>query len=352
MAIRVKDENLAREASQVLRACFEEIPFVQISALRAADREGDPDLLARLELPEGELTLIVALKSSGQPRLARDAINQLIRYVSEDPSAYGVFMAPYISPRSASICEKENIGYLDLAGNCRLCFGNVYIRKASPGNPYAQKRELRTLYSPKASRILRVLLSEPRKPWRVQKLAEEADVSLGQVSNVKKLLTDREWIRFGEAGFQLVDPKALLSEWAENQRYRRDKPYSFYALESGAEIEARLAETCQRRGISYALTSFSAAARMAPMVRSQRTVAYVACNPEDLTQELKLKKVTSGANLKLIEPVDEGVFYGMTDWDGIAVASAIQTYLDLKREGGRGEEAAEAILNEMIRPRW
>jgi len=124
-------------------------------------------------------------------------------------------MAPYISPQAAEICAKEGIGYLDLAGNCRLSFGQVFIRREGIRNPFARKRDLRSLYAPKSTRILRVLLMR-KSAWKTQALADEAGVSLGQVANVKKLLRDREWVADGEEGFKLTNPRSLLADWAEN----------------------------------------------------------------------------------------------------------------------------------------
>jgi len=55
----------------------------------------------------------------------------------------------------------------------------------------------------------------PPKKWKVEELAKEAEVSLGQVSNVKKLLMDREWIRVDKTGFMMNEPEQLLGEWQE-----------------------------------------------------------------------------------------------------------------------------------------
>ena len=95
------------------------------------------------------------------------------------------------------------MGYVDLAGNCHLAFGQVFIRKECRSNPYVQRRDPRSLYSPKAERVLRVLLSNPNRAWKTEALSAEARVSLGQVANVKRLLADREWIQVGTEGFRL-----------------------------------------------------------------------------------------------------------------------------------------------------
>ena len=68
--------------------------------------------------------------------------------------------------------------------------------------------------------------------------------------------------------------------------------------------------------------------------------------------ELPFKPVTSGANIRIISPYDDGVFYGTRNIRGQSVASPVQCYLDLKDEKARGEEAAEALLEKVIKPSW
>jgi hypothetical protein len=58
--------------------------------------------------------------------------------LSGKSDAYGIFIAPYISPDAGKICEDAGIGYLDLAGNCLLSFETIYIRQAGAPNPKVQ----------------------------------------------------------------------------------------------------------------------------------------------------------------------------------------------------------------------
>lgn len=214
MTYSMKSDQLEQQAEKALRTCLEGVPFLQVRpSKKASVKNGHrPDVLTKVKFKDREQTLVAEVKSSGQPRLAREAVNQLLRYRESLPDAYGIFIAPYISPQAASICTQEGVGYVDLAGNCHLSFGQVYIEREGKPNPFAQKRDLRSLYSPKAAHVLRVLLTDPRRPWKVQALADEAQVSLGQVANVKKLLTDREWLRTEQDGFRLREPGALLTE--------------------------------------------------------------------------------------------------------------------------------------------
>jgi len=351
----MKELDIQERAADALRACLGEVPFIRVNRVRENQRQGniEADLLLDLQIKDGpSRQIVVEAKANGQPRLAREAINQLLRCRSEFPEAYGVFMAPYISPEAAEICAKEGVGYLDLAGNCRLSFGQVFIRREGIRNPFTQKRDLRSLYAPKSTRVLRVLLMRKSEWWKTQALADEAGVSLGQVANVKKRLRDREWVANGDAGFRLTNPQSLLTEWAENYTYRKNTVRDFYSMKGTDEVEEDLAKACRELDIPYAFTGFSAARRVAPTVRGQRVMAYVSTISEVLLERARLKEVPSGATVSLMLPYDEGVYYMARDVNSLKVVCPVQLYLDLKGYKGRGEEAAEAVWKQELSRLW
>ena len=228
----------------------------------------------------------------------------------------------------------------------------MYIEQRGRKNPYSERRELRSLYSPKSERILRVLVISPRKAWKVQELANEAEVSLGLVSKVKQILELREWIDSQSRGLRLLDLEVALTEWAREYRYSKHGTFNYFSFACGSDLEYQVFSAAKSCGIRIALTGFSAAVRYAPAVRYRRSMIYCAGEAAAIAQELDLKQVASGANLTLIQPYDEGVFYGRESRDGLPIVSPIQTYLDLMKQAARGEEAAEALMQEVIQPSW
>lgn len=351
----MKEQELENRAIEALRNVLKDVSFAELVEDRQEPHSAGArwDWQIQLRLPDQEIWLLVEVRSIGEPRFARDAANQLLRYQEALPRSYGVFIAPWISPAAAQICREAGVGYVDLAGNCRLTFGTVHIERAGNPNPLAEKRNLRSLNSPKAARVLRVLLHAPRRPWKLQSLADEAQVSLGQVHKVKSLLADREWLRVEPDGIVLSRPAELLAEWAKNYSHGRNSLHQYYTPESPGEAENSLVTTCAKLGIRYALAAFSAAARLAPFVRYQRAYAYVQEEGvQELVFSLRLKEVPSGANLALWVPYDAGVWYGLKEIGGANVASEIQTYLDLHSMHERGEEAASFLLQQVIKPLW
>ena len=353
--MRLTPIEMKKKSSEALLKCTGGIPFLKQPPEIVETEQPDlqVDLVARILLPDGEeKLLLVDAENVGQPKVARDAVNRLLRMIQGQSGSYGIFIAPYISPRAADICSKEGIGYLDFAGNCRLILGKIFIERTGNPNPFTEKRELRSLYSPKASRVIRVLLAYPKRKWKLQELVDESLTSMGLVFNVKKLLGNREWIDEDRNGFELKEPEALLKEWSRNYNYRKNKVEEFYSLKRLPDIESDFSEILGRRGVRYALTGFSGAARIAPYARYQKAMAYVEVIDEDITNLLNVKRVDSGANLSILTPYDDSVFYGSQSYGGIQVASPIQVFLDLIGYGGRGDEAAQAILEEVIKPTW
>jgi hypothetical protein len=70
------------------------------------------------------------------------------------------------------------------------------------------------------------------------------------------------------------------------------------------------------------------------------------------SQTLQLDPVETGANVILLTPYDDGVFYGTRHHKDINLASPVQTYLDLRSTGSRGQEAAEVLFQKEIAPNW
>ncbi len=346
--------KLEDEAEEVLRTFLDEITFLKARLKRqSAEDDSHIDFIADLQVNGIPKRLLIECKSSGEPRFVRDAVLRLDRARHRNPDAYPVFMAPYISPEAAALCAEENIGYIDFSGNCHLSTPPLFIHKEGHPNQYLEQRPLRSLYSPKSERILRTLLAlhDPKKSWTLERLAKESAVSLGLVAKVCKLLADKEWIKPDYGWSHLAKPVELLKDWAQNYSFDRNTERFFYSMDDISELERKLGVMAKIAPKNAALASFSAASLLAPMVRYQRAYAYVMPQAmPGVISTLKLKEVTSGHNLVLLEPYDEGVL----DHRGPIkeVTSPVQTYLDLVSSKSRGEEAAEFLLNQVIKKAW
>jgi hypothetical protein len=374
--VKIIDQvKLEDKAEEVLRTFLDEIPFLKARLKRQPAQEvSHIDFIADLQVSGTQKRLLIECKSTGEPRFVRDAVLRLDRQRQDDPKAYAVFMAPYISPEAAALCAEENIGYIDFSGNCHFSTPPLFIHKEGHPNRYLEQRPLRSLYSPKSERILRTLLAlhDPKKSWSperlskesdlssgkprdwtLQDLTEDAEVSLGLVSKVCRRLVDKEWMAPDYGWSYLNKPLELLNDWAQNYRFDRNKERFFYSMDDISELETKLGAMSKEEPVTMALASFSAASQLAPMVRHQRAYAYVIPQrmPE-VIDALKLKEVSTGHNLVLLEPYDEGVLHHTKLIHGVRVTHPVQTYLDLISSKTRGEEAAEFLLSQVIKKAW
>lgn len=346
-------DQIRGSAKNMLRTVFERIPGCQIME----DRSEFPDdkgaeYWEKIRKPDGtEQILIAAICSPGHPRFIRVALDRLYRLAEKHPGAARMVIAPYISPQAATLCHRENAGYLDLSGNCRLSLGSVYLERTGSANAHLIRRDQRSLYSPKTTRVLRVLLVDIKESWRLKKLAEAAGVSIGQTHTVKQMLLEREWASYSiEDGLRLTQPELLLAGWAQRHTLRRGTVRNFISPHSIPEAEARIGTS----GIRYALTGFSAGTRILDQAPAgyARVMVY-SSETTRLAVKLDAKEVLSGGNVTILTPYDDGVWYETSvSADGLVIVSAVQAYLDILKSRGGGPEVARVLMQEVLLPKW
>lgn len=353
LSLTMKQNDFKPQIKEALTERLSSIPFLSFSIEedRVIGANFKVDFFVEIKTKEDNYYFLVETKNTGFPRIAREAAYQLESYKRFIKNSYGIFAAPYISPDSAEICRNFGIGFLDDSGNCSINYKNIFIQIQGKPNLFNEKRILKSLYSPKAERALRILL-DSKTEWYVQDLAKKADISLGLASNIKKILLDKEFAQSDGYKFRIIKPEELLKEWADNYTYRKNKIQNFFALLSNDEFEDKFSEICYKYAIQYAFTGFSSAERYASFVRYNRSMAYAGNGKEKVISELNLKTVPSGANFTMLEPYDEGVFINSKKIKNMSLVSPIQTYLDLINYQGRGEEAANYLLQEVIKKSW
>ena len=348
----LKEADVSKKGLFAFRDILSDVPSLTIDSIEELSAKDMPDYQAIVEGLGFKQIIYLEIKTLGTPKSTREAVNLLVRRIQAEPASYGVVIAPYISPGSAAICRESGIGYVDLSGNCSIAFQQIFINREKSGNQFPFKTGLSSIYSPKSERILRVLLVYPYRTWKAIDLAKEAQVSLGMITQVSKKLIEEEWLKKTSQGISLTQPENLLADWSNHYTIKRNIQNNYYSMKPLQDLEIEIANTCNKMNIPYALTGFSASNRLAPMVRGQRAMIYVGRDIDSVAEKVGLKPVESGANIILIQPYDEGVFWNAKSIGDLRIADPIQVYLDLKRYPGRGEEAADFLVREVINPRW
>ena len=352
-------------ASEAVRGLLAHIPNVEVGSAvyeENVGREHEIDLQLGFSHSGVDYELIIEVIADGAPRYVRSAVYQLescylahilkSRHSDDSRRLIPMVISPYLSPESRAICTAHNVAYLDLFGNAYLAFDNVCIARDVADKPKSETRSLRSIFTPKAAAVLRAMLRDPGRAWRVADLAEKADVSIGHVSNVRKYLLEREWIEKKDDGVVLIRPDALLKTWRENYHRPSGHRITGYTHLHGEQLEVRLSGVLnpfpQRPRAIYSL--HSAAQWFAPYGRDG-AYTFHADEPgvQTLTEALRLESVAKGANVVIRVLKDESLFDDAIEpAPDIFCTSQIVTYLDLWNGNDRDREAAEYIAREFF----
>ena len=354
-----------------LKALLRDIPWLQNTQVKRFRNGSDRgfDLEATISLPNCKATLAIECKKEIRP----SAFHQLDGRKELLPKRAGplvpVLAMPFVSRRLADLCVDHGWSWYDLAGNCHINVPNViYLERCGHESAHARVRPRANLSTPEAARVIRALLAPENSGVRWTQRSMEAhfgelstpipEPSLGLVNKVIKHLREQAFIEaVPDGGFRLRDPLKLLLAWRDAYRFDRHERRQYFSLMQGKQLKGALAKLSLFAGGFAAYATFSAADFQAPYVRQPKTWMYVSAEYIKRFEELvEAKQVESGENLVVLIPDDAGVFYmadgGNMGEQQMASTNLVQTYVDLFHSGGRGEEGAEALLEQKLKPEW
>ncbi len=338
-------------AEHVRERIGELIPGIKVIKSYAESRSEKSiiDLLLDVRIGRTRKKLVCEIKSVGEPRYLFQAMAQLKHVSATIENSYPVVIAPVISERGQEICREGGVGYLDLTGNIFLKFNGVYIEKTGKEKAKKGTDKLKSLFSPVSSRIIRVLLEEPQKDWRLIELFRESGASLGYVHKVVLFLQEQEYLIKEKKGVRIKDPGRLLDDWSSAYNFSANRMHSFYSfVKEPARMMRKIDDASKTLGSEYAMTMHAGASLVAPFVRFTDIHFYIKGEVDRWVNALDLKPVEFGGTIHLVKPYDNGVFYRTQNIGDIMVVSNIQMYLDLYNYPARGREQAEFLRKRKI----
>ncbi|MCB1276443.1 type IV toxin-antitoxin system AbiEi family antitoxin [Prosthecobacter sp.] len=327
------------------------------------------DWLVEFKVPGGP-TVELWIDCRAEPRPAQFPYVSMEREFEQQKTKLirrRVFAAPNLSPRMREICETHGWAWYDLAGNCRITVpGVIHLERIGNAPVRRPQKPGANLSTREAGRVIRALLTPfyAGHRWTQHLIRQQIElhgspkVSVGLVNKVVRHLLDEAFIEpLEDRGFRLADPLKLLFAWRDAYRFDQHQRRGYFTLLQGRQLRDALASLDAFTGGFAAYASFSAADFQAPHVRQPKTWLYVASHElERFAETVKAKPVDSGENLVVLVPADDGVFFhpdgGNSNEHHLRCTNLVQTYVDLWHSSGRGQEAAEALLNQRLIPIW
>lgn len=349
--------ELEVEAVAAVVGLLSDVPALTVrDVVRAADMpDRGIDFRVDFDVAGSKHILLAEVKTSGSPRTARHAIDQLISYQSRQAAKHGnwdpalIFVAPYLSPQVREMCRDFEVNYCDLFGNARLVLPGLYVDRQVAERPAAEKRDLKSLFKPKSARVLRYLLRPGQEPRRLSEIAEATQVSIGQVHKLKTALLERDWIEETPEGIVVRNPDQLLDAWRSDDAPAGTRR-GYYTTLHGGPLEKAVEAAVKTAGPHAALAGRSAANWHAPWLVAGPVELYAdRGGAETLVRALALEPAPKGPNVWITFLEDDGPLMDAVDLgSGLRATSLVQTYLDLYRGGERDREAADHLRAERL----
>jgi len=369
-SVNVSDPTHLREVdfADAIRRILATVPWLQEvrTQLNPAPFERVFDIMTRFRVPQRGPEVELWIDVQRDPRPSQFPYVCMEREFEEGVTKRvrsRVFAAPFLSPRMREVCEGHGWNWFDLAGNFRITIpGVIHLERTGKAPVYKRPRSPLNFGTPECGRVIRVLLAPENAgiKWTQRQMHMEtfAGVSLGMVNKVIAFLRDEAYVSVREhGGFVLRDPERLLFAWRDAYRFNAHRRRGYFTLLRGSALGKALAQLGSQSGNYAAYAAFSAADFQAPHVRQPKTWLYVEDRWLPLFEKLvEAKPVDSGDNIVVLIPNDAGVFAfadaGRSGELRLACTNPAQTYVDLWHAGGRGQEAAEAVLEQRLKPQW
>jgi len=342
-----KEAQLLSQALHTLR----EIPNLTVKEIVTEPKHFDHriDLSIELRLRQKKFKVAMEAKFSGEPSILRRSAAWLKNLLDQTKYDYGIIVSPYVSGEGALICRDMGIGFIDLSGNCLLNLDGLYVERTGFSNKFRKPREIRSLFSPKSSRLIRCLLSDPKRTWTLSGLSRETGVSIGLIHRVAVALEDNLFAEKKPGGLQLEDPARLLEAWREECQ-RRARKWGRCVVRTGSveDCMKKLKAAALQNGVRYALSGPSGASLISAYLNPNLVHVYVDVLKSEFLDELNAYPITSEGNFLIRVVEQENEFIGSREVKGLYIVSDLQLYLDLWSMGGRGQEAAEELRRQRL----
>lgn len=316
--------------------------------------EGGADFIARVQYQDQRYKLAGEILLRKYMPVFKDKIFKLQSLVEQRQGTSGILVSPYLSKTKRDECKKAGINFIDLSGNVFIKIGGLYVEREGFPNRFPEQRNGRSLFSDKASLVLRTMMLDKIEAWGVRQLASKTALDPGFVSRLARQLEERNYAVRTGSKIRLREPKLILDDWTGEYHYKKNKEYRFFCMaESPEQIMDRIREMHIEDQRKYVLGFHAGASLVAPYAIFNEVHLYVD-NHGDIDffrKKLNLMESEQGANVILAIPYyKHSAFYQKQQVKGLRVASDIQLYLDLYHYPLRGLEQAEHIYEKRLKP--
>lgn len=315
-----------------------------------------PDALATIAAPDGSSArILIEVKRLLPQRDVTFLLEQLQAYRREmAPDATPFAAARYLSPSTRTRLAELGVAYGDATGNIRLQVERpaLFIHTSGldrdpwrgPGRPRG------SLKGTPAARVVRTL-TDFHPPYTVPQIVELGGVSTGAAYRVIDFLEEEALLQRAPRGPVFdVAWRPLIERWSKDHGLTMQPGMVPCLLPRGIES----LETALRfSSLRYVLSGSIAAHHFAPYAPARLGMLYVT-DIRDAMRALDLRPADRGANVLVVEAVNDVAYDRSILEEGVWIAAPAQIAVDLLSGPGRSPAEAHALMDwmETNEARW
>jgi hypothetical protein len=274
-----------------------------------------------------------------------------------------VLVGQRFSPGAIEQLTRRRANWLDEAGAARIETDSGLLVVREPDETEPGPRAPRGFrWAASSLEIAEWLLTEPpRDGFNAREFTDRSAWSYAQTTKVLRQLSARGWVkktggsRGVGSGWQLADAAGLLEAWtAYLVDHRPDTVGAHRVLRDPMQFaRTELAQTLSAE-VEWALSGWAGLELAAPFVTTVPVIqvavdanALVDGRLREVMRSLGLREVKEGARIEF-NALSKFSLSLARESHGLPVVSPPRLYADLQALGGRGEEAAEHVRQELI----
>ena len=274
-----------------------------------------------------------------------------------------VLVGQQFSPGAVDQLTQRRANWLDETGAARIETDSGLLVFREPDEATAERGMPRGFrWASSSLEIAEWLLTEPpHETFNAREFADRSGWSYAQTTKVLRQLSERGWVkktggsRGVGSGWQLGDAPGLLEAWTTYLvGHRPETVRAHRVLRDPMQFARTQLAQALSPEMQWALSGWAGLELAAPFVTTV-PVIQVAVNANALVdgrlreamRSLSLREVKEGARVEFIA-LSKFSLSLAREFGGLPVVSPPRLYADLRALGGRGEEAAEHVRQELI----
>lgn len=259
------------------------------------------------------------------------------------------------TPSLIETCLREALALFDRRGTVIVHRPSLFVHVEGKGMVATARTSRARLFSGKAARLVRILLTRPHETFTAQAIAAAADTSYVHAHGVLTQLESLAFVarRSPRSGFYLRDAGGLLRAWVDSGQRTAAAVETFYAPSTRPEALARVSEVCAAVELPWAFTYASALQPEEVFVAGLPHGLYFAGDLEPLVGALSLRR-SGPQNFHVLRPEAAaqtpagGVFSALRPLPFGGGVSLPQLAADFAGLPGRGREQALSLVSRYV----